>query len=76
MLVNKKFISNIKINKGKLLVHCYMGMSRSASLIIAYLIKYRKMNLEESIRLISLKRFIWPNDGFIEQLIQWEKKFI
>jgi protein-tyrosine phosphatase len=53
-----------------------MGMSRSASLIIAYLIKYRKINLDESIRLISKKRFIWPNDGFIEQLMQWEKKFI
>lgn len=58
---------------GKILVHCFMGMSRSASLIIAYLIKYRKLTLEQSIRLLSKHRFIWPNDGFIEQLIEWEK---
>ena len=62
-------------NNGKVLVHCYMGMSRSAALLIAYLIKERQLNLEDSIKLISKKRFIWPNDGFINQLIEWEKIF-
>ncbi len=48
-----------------------MGISRSASLLIAYLIKYRKMQLDETLRMLAKQRIIWPNDSFLEKLIQF-----
>jgi protein-tyrosine phosphatase len=62
--------------KGKIFIHCYMGVSRSATFLIAYLIKYRKMKLEAALKMCIQKRLIWPNDGFMQQLIRWEKIFI
>ncbi len=43
-----------------------MGVSRSATFLLAYLIKYRKMSLENSLKMCIQKRLIWPNDGFLE----------
>ena len=38
---------------GKVLVHCLMGMSRSATLVLAFLVKRRNMNVIEALRLVS-----------------------
>jgi protein-tyrosine phosphatase len=57
-----------------ILVHCSMGKSRSASFIIAYLIKYQNMNLKDALKFVKDKReIIQPNFIFFEQLIEWEK---
>ncbi|CAD8114761.1 unnamed protein product [Paramecium sonneborni] len=57
------------------LVHCYAGISRSSSLIIAYLIKYAGFSLKEAItKLKSQRPQVDPNDGFMEQLKQFEFK--
>ncbi|CAD8097078.1 unnamed protein product [Paramecium sonneborni] len=57
------------------LVHCYAGISRSSSLIIAYLIKYAGFSLKDSIiKLKSQRPQVDPNDGFMEQLQQFEDK--
>lgn len=53
-----------------------MGVSRSASFILAYLIKYRDMKLEDAIRKLFEKRLIWPNDGFLTKLIAFEKQIL
>lgn len=39
-----------------ILVHCYMGSSRSASIILAYLIKYYHLTLEDALKLLKEKR--------------------
>lgn len=49
-----------------------MGISRSASLILAYLIRHRKMKLHEAIRIVAKQRLIWPNEGFLGKLIQYQ----
>ena len=36
------------MKEGGVLVHCAYGISRSASAVIAYFIKYRKMSFEEA----------------------------
>ena len=55
--------------KGKILVHCYCGISRSTTSILAYLIKYKNQDIESSLKYIRKKRWIiCPNDGFIRQL--------
>ena len=54
-----------------------LGVSRSASALISYLIyrKNNRLNLEESLQLLKSKRSIVnPNNGFIEQIKEWEKK--
>ena len=59
-----------------IIVHCFAGVSRSTTMIIAYFIKYKKMNYEESIKFIKSKRSIAnPNYGFQTQLKKFEKTY-
>ena len=53
-----KFLIETKKKKPNqnILVHCYMGSSRSASIILAYLIKYYHLTLEDALKLLKEKR--------------------
>lgn len=53
---------------GKVLVHCMMGMSRSATCVLAYLMIARKMTAAEAVRTVRMHRDIRPNEGFLQQL--------
>lgn len=56
------------------LVHCNAGVSRSASICIAYLMKRDHMTLREAYyHLKSKRKVIYPNIGFWKQLIEYEK---
>lgn len=39
-----------------ILVHCYAGRQRSSSIILAYLIKYADVSLDEAIELLKTKK--------------------
>ena len=39
-----------------ILVHCFMGSSRSATIIIAYLIKYKEFRLRDALNYLKEKR--------------------
>lgn len=68
------FISEAINNKGNVLVHCHAGISRSSTVIIAWLIKEKNMSLEEALKLCKSKRNkIQPNSGFIIQLKKYEE---
>ncbi len=41
---------------GRVMVHCVLGVSRSTSLILAYLMKYRNMSLKSAFDLVSSRR--------------------
>lgn len=59
------------IQKGNVFVHCYAGISRSASIIIAYLILKKNYTYEEAYNLVKSKRhIIHPNPGFNKILKQ------
>lgn len=59
---------------GRVLVHCVWGMSRSASVAIAYLIAVRRMSLTEAHSLArAARRVVRPNSGFLEQLKAYER---
>lgn len=60
---------------GKILVHCKEGVSRSASLVLAYLVRDQEMTLKDAVRLVRSKREISPNQGFLQQLIDYSYKF-
>ena len=69
-----EFINKCKSEGGILLVHCKLGISRSASFILAYLIKYHKLTLESALQFVKQKRNqIKPNEGFMKQLYEYEK---
>lgn len=68
-------INDVDSCGGKVLVHCVAGVSRSATLCIAYLMKYKQMKLKEAHDFVKGKRkIIHPNSGFWEQLIIYERK--
>ncbi|XP_007896997.1 dual specificity phosphatase 29 [Callorhinchus milii] len=52
----------------KLLVHCAMGRSRSATLVLAYLMIYKNMTVVDAIQEVIQRRCILPNRGFLKQL--------
>ena len=58
----------------KILVHCMAGASRSATIVIAYLMWIQKMKFDDALNFVNSKRpIVDPNDGFREQLKIFEK---
>jgi protein-tyrosine phosphatase len=69
------FIENAIENDGVVLVHCVAGMSRSASFVLAYLMKRFGWTLNESLEFVTEKRsIVKPNSGFIEHLKLYEQQ--
>ncbi|KAL0481652.1 dual specificity protein phosphatase [Acrasis kona] len=68
------YIENARLNNTKILVHCFMGMSRSATIVIAYLMRQNRWNLKEAYRFVRERRpIIELNVGFMYQLVEYEK---
>ncbi|XP_078529668.1 dual specificity protein phosphatase 16 [Lissotriton helveticus] len=69
------FIEKAKANNGRVLVHCLAGISRSATIAIAYIMNRMDMSLDEAYRFVKEKRpTISPNFNFLGQLLDFEKK--
>lgn len=65
-----------KMENKKLLIHCMAGVSRSATVLTAYLIRHREMTFESALRLVRDARFqVDPNPGFRKQLRLYEEEF-
>ncbi len=62
-------------NRENILVHCAAGQSRSASIVLAYLVKHQQMTLKDALEFLKSKRnCVSPNIGFIRCLMDFEKK--
>lgn len=66
------------IAEGKnVLVHCKEGISRSATIIAAFLMQRNKISRRDAIEFISkIRPNIDPNDGFMDQLKSLEYKIL
>ncbi|KAK7919171.1 hypothetical protein WMY93_010455 [Mugilogobius chulae] len=54
--------------RGRVLVHCAVGVSRSASLVLSFLMQYHRLPLLGAILTVKEHRWIFPNKGFLVQL--------
>ena len=68
------FIESARKNNCNILIHCKLGISRSTSILIAYMIKHYGYSVKKSLDLIKSKRKqVNPNNGFINQLYSFER---
>lgn len=64
-----------KRHSGSVLVHCAAGVSRSATVVIGFLILHRNMSLRDAFsRVYTRRACVWPNDAFMASLIALEKE--
>jgi len=59
--------------KNNVLVHCTAGVSRSATAVVAYLMRKSQQSLDEVLKSVKDKRRIKPSGNFLEQLQIWEE---
>jgi protein-tyrosine phosphatase len=69
------FVDSALLTGGAVVFHCAAGISRSSTVLIAYLMAARRMSLFEAFQLVySRRRVVWPNRAFVQQLIDYEHK--
>lgn len=67
------FPESVRYSSGKILVHCHAGISRSATVCIAYIMYLKKLSLEDAYSFVKSKRsVIAPNLNFMRQLLDFE----
>lgn len=70
----REFINKMRVMGKSVLVHCHAGISRSATIVIAYLMVENNMNLIDAYTHVKSKRkIIGPNLGFMGQLLTLNK---
>ncbi|XP_014204662.1 dual specificity protein phosphatase MPK-4 [Copidosoma floridanum] len=70
---SNQFIQSALDSGGKVLVHCYFGVSRSATIVIAFVMKKYNFPFDKAFEAVKAKRrFVGPNPGFQAQLKLYE----
>jgi len=70
-----EFIKTAKQQQQPILIHCMAGVSRSATITIAYFMHQHKMSLKDAAAFVFKKRpIVFPNVGFIQHLMDFESK--
>jgi protein-tyrosine phosphatase len=65
------------LKSGRVLVHCNAGISRSVSIVIAFLMSRRQKSLCEAMAQVKAARpRAQPNVGFVEQLKMYESNIL
>jgi protein-tyrosine phosphatase len=68
-------IESVREDKGKILVHCQLGSSRSATLVIAYLMWLENLDAQTAFAEVKKKRsIVSPNLGFMVQLNAFKRR--
>lgn len=62
------------VSSAKVLVHCVVGVSRSATLVLAYLMLHQQLSLRQAVVTVRQRRWVFPNRGFLHQLCQLDQQ--
>ena len=77
LITGVDFITQAHANGGTVLVHCHRGISRSATLAIAYLVRATQQPAEKVFELVKQKRLcIDPNLSYMIALKTWERRVL
>lgn len=73
----KAFIDDCLYKGGKVLIHGNAGISRSAALMIAFIMETHGLTYREAFLHVQHRRFcINPNEGFTQQLMEYEPIYL
>ncbi|CAL8257262.1 unnamed protein product [Lota lota] len=64
----------LKSKDGKVFVHCIMGISRSATLVLAFLMLRRRLSLTDAVNHVIQRRAIYPNRNFLSLLLHLDQQ--
>ncbi|KAK6813421.1 hypothetical protein RU639_011243 [Aspergillus parasiticus] len=64
---------SLNARPGAVLVHCDMGISRSPTVIIAYLMRKYGIDREDALTFVQSKQKVKPSANFTRQLQIWEQ---
>lgn len=71
------YFEDVRLQGGRVLVHCCQGVSRSTSLVIAYLMWREGQSFEDAFHYVKNARGVTnPNMGFACQLLQCQKRVV
>ena len=71
------FSDKEKYRGGKTMVHCHAGISRSATICLAYIMYNENLDLNTAFEFVkSRKHEISPNLSFMQQLVTFEKEVL
>ncbi|PRP84815.1 hypothetical protein PROFUN_07469 [Planoprotostelium fungivorum] len=68
------FLEDAQASSGRVLVHCAKGISRSAAVVISFVMYRSRMSFTDALALVQRSRPICdPNAGFSMCLLEWER---
>lgn len=74
-IVSKNISSSSEEKKQKILIHCICGVSRSVTILLAYIIKKYNYTPQYALKIVQKKRKIAnPNSNFMKQLWTYYEK--
>jgi len=66
--------SSLAKKDGGVLIHCHQGVSRSASVVIAFVMEEMDLEFDTALRYVRERRpKVNPNQGFVTQLDIWHR---
>ncbi|KAF9115072.1 tyrosine/serine/threonine protein phosphatase pps1 [Mortierella sp. AM989] len=71
------FVDEARKANSRILIHCRVGVSRSATIVIAYLMAHYNLSLVDAYLMVRARRLsviIQPNLLFMYELLQWEQR--